>query len=71
MTNEEEAVADFKKCGAGSAECCIFLMGGPNGAMCARYTELHNTLVMRQATMNAKRAPTEPFPECQLVEEPA
>ncbi len=63
---EIEAVADFKKCGAGKgADCCIFLVGGSGGAECARYTSLHNTLVIKSSTMNAKRAPTLPFPDCQ------
>lgn len=62
-----KAEADFKKCGAGSAECCIFLVGGPSGAECARGSSLHATLVARAPTMRAKRAPTAEFPDCQVA----
>ena len=63
----DTAVADLKKCGAGSADCCIFLVVGDNGAECARFTPLHNTLTDRagRGLMKAQYAPTSPYPDCQ------
>lgn len=64
----ENVRADFKKCGAGDeAECCMFLVGGPSGAECARFGTLRNTLIFRDG-MTAQRHPIESFPECQKAE---
>ncbi len=64
-----DAVADFKKCGAGTADCCIFLIGGANGAECARFTPFHNVLAARAAKglMRAQYAPhgSVGYPDCQ------
>lgn len=67
IVGPDESVADFKKCGAGSERCCIFLTGGPTGACCERYSGLRTTLIFR--TMNAKRHPTKMFPACQNLED--
>ena len=64
---KDEAVVDFKRCGAGKgADCCIFLIAGRNGFECARDGSLYFTLVSRKTQMTAQREPTEPFPACQL-----
>lgn len=58
------AVADFQKCGAGQGElCCIFLVGGPAGAECARDGSLRDFLISKD--MRAKRQPVKMFPACQ------
>jgi len=63
----ENAQADMKKCGAGEGEeCCIFMSIGPEGPMCERFGGLRFTLMARRNSMNAKREPTQLFPNCQL-----
>lgn len=59
----ENAIADPKKCGAGSEECCIFLTCGATGFNCERHSTLRYTLMFKE--MKAKRHPAEPFPLCQ------
>ncbi len=67
MADNDTGTADLDKCGAGKeAECCVFLMAGPDGIECARGTGLHDTLVERIPTMTAKRYPTIEYPYCQL-----
>jgi len=54
---------DPQKCGSGrGADCCIFLTMGLGGFSCERFTGLRDTLIFK--TMNAKRDPGEPYPEC-------
>lgn len=61
----ENAVADPKKCGAGTGkQCCIFLVIGTNGFECQRFGSLRDTLIFRK--MNAKRHPTQLYSNCQL-----
>lgn len=63
----ENPVADPHRCGAGkSANCCIFLILGPDGFRCGRHTAQRYDLQFQKRTMMAQREPTEPFPECQL-----
>jgi len=51
------------KCGAGRGEeCCIFLTAGSKGFECERFGSLRDMLISR--TMNAKRNPEEPYPQC-------
>jgi hypothetical protein len=65
IVGSENAVADFHKCGAGRGkDACIFLTAGSNGAECQRFGDLRWNLIFR--TMNAKRHPEKPFPECQF-----
>ncbi len=66
MIGPENAVADLKKCGAGTDKCCIFLTVGRNGPECDRFGRLRFDIIMRKESMNAKREPTEPYPACQL-----
>ena len=64
----ENAVADFRKCGAGQgAECCVFLTGGAKGADCERFGTFRDTLLFK-SNMNAKRNPAEPYPECMIFD---
>lgn len=64
-TEQPGPEADFVKCGAGrGAECCKFLLAGPDGAECGRFGSLDNLL--RSRPMIAARIPAEPFPLCQL-----
>lgn len=54
-------------CGLGQgAECCRFLVAGPEGLSCARGTVFHDQLVARGSTMHAQRTPTAAYPQCQL-----
>jgi hypothetical protein len=65
VIGKENAICDPKKCGAGcGADCCIFMVVGPGGFSCERFTGLRMTLEM--ATMTAKRRPKEMFPKCYL-----
>lgn len=58
-----EATPNYLKCGAGmGAECCIFLTLGTGGFQCERFSDMRDTLLFR--TMNSKRNPPEPFPDC-------
>lgn len=58
---------DVKKCGGGTDQCCIFLTCEADGFKCARFSYLRNQLIFR--TMNAKRHPPEPYPDCMNVKE--
>jgi len=52
-----------EECGAGKGEkCCIFLTVSAKGFECERFSGLRDTLIFR--TMNAKRHPEEPYPDC-------
>ena len=65
----ENAAADFRKCGAGQgAECCRFLVGGAGGAECARFSSMRDRIIFK-SDMNAKRDPSEPYPECMIFED--
>jgi len=62
----ENAIADFKKCGAGRGkQCCIFLTGDRPG--CERFGQLRFDIIMRKEKMSAQREPIEPYPKCQLT----
>lgn len=63
-------VPDFDACGAGTSRCCIFLAMGAGGVQCLRSTDLRSYLIARHesGTMNAKRNPVAPFPDCQSEE---
>ncbi|PCI28014.1 hypothetical protein COB52_04145 [Candidatus Kaiserbacteria bacterium] len=63
IIGKEEAVADFKKCGAGQ-NACIFLAVAPGGPTCERFGPLRTDLIFTE--MKAARHPSEPFPECQI-----
>lgn len=56
-------IPDHIKCGAGKGEdCCIFLTISGQGFKCERFTSLRDSLIFK--TMNAKRNPEEPYPDC-------
>lgn len=59
---------DPHPCGIGlRADCCIFLLCGPDGFECGRESpETRAHLIRNKPNMNAQREPTEPFPDCQL-----
>ena len=61
--SETLSIPDFTKCGAGQgADCCIFITVGSDGLTCERFTSLRDSLIFK--TMNAKRHPEEPYPQC-------
>ena len=62
----ENAIADLKKCGAGTDKCCIFLTIGREGPECQRFGPLRFQLIMRKEQMRAQREPVELYPACQL-----
>jgi len=63
VITEEPHIPDIEKCGAGKGEeCCIFITVSGKGFMCERFSELRDSLIFK--TMNAKRDPIEPYPEC-------
>jgi hypothetical protein len=62
----ENAIADLKKCGAGTDKCCIFLTIGSKGPECERFGPLRFQIIMRKEQMRAQREPTELYPNCQL-----
>lgn len=65
VIRKHEPKADYIKCGGGQgAECCIFSVGGPNGAECARHGSLRWTLIFKKE-MVAQRNPPEAYPSCQ------
>lgn len=49
--------ASFDLCGAGTDTCCRFLVVSGEGPECARFTDLHVTIVERP--MNASFVPSE------------
>ena len=59
---------DFRKCGAGTPECCVFFAVSPNGPTCEYYTQLRPTILdrVKNRQMRAQRIPEAPFPGCQL-----
>lgn len=60
-----EAKPEPVKCGAGrGADACIYLTCGAKGFECERFGSMRNTLIFRN--MNAKRQPTNRWPECYL-----
>lgn len=64
------AVAEFEKCGGGQgAKCCKYMVVGPDGLECARFTSMHEPLIFRE--MVSQRRPVKLYPACQTEEEPA
>lgn len=62
----EMLIGEPMKCGIGQGEkCCVFLVSSPNGFECVRDTLMGKACFFRN-NMKAKRAPIQPFPECQL-----
>lgn len=62
---------DHWKCGAGKKSlCCRYLtlnVTGAGGFVCARDNEpVLKAYIDKRDDMTAKRAPTEPYPDCQL-----
>jgi len=59
-----------KDCGIGQGEaCCAYLTCGPKGFECGRDSPSIKAVIdsrLGAGTMNAKRAPTAIFPDCQL-----
>lgn len=72
VVGPEQAVADFRECGGGKEEeCCIFLVAGPGGLECARFSSLRWHLIARAVAgdFSAQRRPVEMYPRCKLKEE--
>ena len=65
VVGQENARPIPRKCGAGKgADCCVFLTCGADGFSCERFSSMRDTLLFK--TMNAKRNPSEPYPNCMV-----
>lgn len=67
MIQLPKAEADFTLCGGGQgADCCIYLVAGPDGVECGREDPaLKRAVEAKRPTMTAQRMPKGPFPSCQ------
>ena len=62
----ENAVAD-EACGRGKgADCCIFMVFGPDGFQCERFGSMRWTLIFKKAEMASQREPIAAYPDCKV-----